>query len=261
METAEHVRWQVSNGVATATIDRPNKRNALALQTIDELRRAAARADADADVRVLVLTGAGERAFASGADLGELPGAMQTPQAAAEYDRRVGSLYTALADLRIPVVARIQAHAIGGGCLLALACDIRIARACVTIGLPVSRIGLMLSPLEHRLLTAQVGASRAKLLLFTGRRLDAAAAERWGLVDVVCDDDGFDAGVDAVAGEIASAAPIAVRAAKRLVNAMRHDGDADAVAAACYREVYGSEDLREGLQALAEKRRPAFRAR
>jgi enoyl-CoA hydratase/carnithine racemase len=261
MERAEHIHCAVSDGVATVTIDRPQKRNALALQTIDELRDAVARIDADPASRVLVLTGAGDRAFASGADLEELPGTMDTPQAAADYDRRVEALYLALAGASVPVVARIQAHAIGGGCLLALACDIRIAHGRAKIALPVSRIGLMLSPVEHRLLTRQIGASRAKLLLFTGRRLTAMQAERWNLVDLVADEDGFDEAVDSLVAEIASGAPIAARAAKRLVNTSCGDGDPDRVAAACYRDIYASEDLREGLRALAEKRPPAFRAR
>lgn len=261
MAEPQHVRWHAADGVATVSIDRPEKRNALALQTVDELRQAVARAVADQAVRVLVITGSGDRAFASGADLGELPRAMESVESAAEYDRRVEALYMALAAAPLPVVARIQAHAIGGGLLLALACDIRIARASAKFALPASRIGLMLSPAEHRLLCDQVGPSRAKLLLFTGRRLAAAEAERWGLVDLVADDSAFEDQVAALAGEIAGGAPLAVRAAKRLVNASLRAGDPDAVARSCYRDIYGSQDLREGLRAVAEKRRPTFRGR
>ena len=156
--------------MATVTIDRPSTRNALALRTIDELRAAVARAEDNPAIRVLVLTGAGDRVFASGADLDEIPDAMDTPEKAAAYDERVAGLYRALLETPVPVVARIQGHAIGGGLLLALACDLRICRAGVKVGLPVSRIGLMLSPLEHKLVVDQIGPSRAKWLLLTGRK-------------------------------------------------------------------------------------------
>ncbi|MCZ6524311.1 MAG: enoyl-CoA hydratase-related protein, partial [Alphaproteobacteria bacterium] len=261
MTGSKQIGYARSGAVATVTIDRPEKRNALALRTVEELGSAIARADGDAEVRVVVLTGAGEGAFASGADLDELPRALESPAAAADYDARVGALYDALQGSRLPIVARIQGHAIGGGCLLALACDLRVAREAVAIAFPVSRIGLMLSPREHRLLVDQVGPSRAKLLLFTGRRLTAREAAEWNLVDVVAAEDAFDVVVDGLVEEIAAGAPLALKASKRLVDAARSGYEAAETAAACYREVYGSEDLREGLAAVAERRTPVFRGR
>lgn len=256
----QHIRCDLSGSTATVTIDRPERRNALALRTIGELREAVSRAIGEPGIRVLVLTGAGERAFASGADLDELANAMDSPENAAEYDRQVGALYHDLLNAPLPVVARLQGHAIGGGCLLALACDIRIARQSVTLGLPASRIGLMLSPLEHQLLVRQVGLSRAKLLLFTGRRLTAWQAESWGLVDLVVDDGAFDQAVDSLIEEIVSGAPIAIRAAKKLLHAVSDGGDPEG-ARACYHAIYGSEDLKEGLRAVKQKRPPVFRER
>ena len=99
-------------------------------------------------------------------------------------------------------------------CSWALACDLRICRAGVKVGLPVSRIGLMLSPLEHKMLVDQIGPSRAKWLLLTGRRLQAMEAAAWRLIDTVADDDAFDAAVDALTADIASGAPLALAAAK-----------------------------------------------
>ena len=246
--------------MATVTIDRPSTRNALALQTIDELRAAVARAEDSPAIRVLVLTGAGDRAFASGADLDEIPDAMDTPEKAAAYDEKVAGLYRALLGSPVPVVARLQGHAIGGGLLLALACDLRICRAGVQVGLPVSRIGLMLSPLEHKLLVDQIGPSRAKWLLLTGRRLEAAEAATWGLVDMVADDEAFDAVADELTADIASGAPLALAAAKRLTIAAA-DGTTDEVSGDCYRDIYTSADLKEGLAALAERRKPVFQGR
>ena len=258
MNAPEHIDYTVKGPVATITLDRPEKRNAIALQTADELCAALARAENDPGVRAVVLTGAGDRAFASGADLDELREAMASAAGAAAYDARVAALYRALRESPLPVVARIQGHAIGGGCLLALACDLRVAAADVTLGLPVSRIGLMLSPVEHERLVGQVGPSRAKMLLFTGRRLAAREAAAWGLVDLVAEDGGLDEAVDGLVAEITAGAPIAVGAAKRLVDAALGGGD-DATVDECYRAVYGSADLKEGLAAAQERRKPVFR--
>ena len=256
-----HVVIEAVDQVARITINRPEKRNAIALATVAELEAAIAEANANAQIRVIVLTGAGDRAFASGADLDELAGAMATPQQAAGYDAAVARLYDACEKSPVPVIARIQAHAIGGGCLLALACDVRVASETASFGVPAARIGLMLSAREHALLVNQIGASRAKLLLYSGRRLSAREAADWGLVDLAVPPDALDAQVDALAGEIASNAPRAVRAAKRLVQAVgREDALAEA-ASAGYGAIYGSEDLREGLAAFKARRKPVFKGR
>ena len=257
MSAPEHIRIQRSGAAVTITVDRPAKRNALALQTVEELRAAVEEAGADTSVRALVLTGAGDRAFASGADISEIPQAMDTPENAWAYDRTVGGLYETLMQAPVPVVARMQASAVGGGLLLALACDIRICVASAQIAIPASRIGLMLSPVEHRLLVRQVPPSRAKLLMFSGRRLDARTALEWGLVDMVAEGDELDARVDALIAAIADGAPLANKAAKRLIDSST---DAD-LAQECYREIYSSADLKEGISALADKRKPEFQGR
>ncbi len=257
MSTPEHIRVERSRAVTTITIDRPEKRNALALQTVDELRAAIDAAGHDSAVRAIVLTGSGDRAFASGADLAEIPDAMDTPENAWAYDSTVGALYDAVMQSPVPVIARMQASAIGGGLMLALACDVRVCAASARIGIPVSRFGLMLSPLEHRLLVRVTGRSRAKLLMFTGRRLDARTALEWGLVDIVAYDGELDALADALTAEIAAGAPLANKAAKLLIDS---EGEAE-LAQNCYREIYSSEDLKEGLEAMAEKRLPEFKGR
>ena len=253
----QHVQIHISGQVGRVTINRPEKRNAIALATIEDLQVAIAEANANAAVRVIVLTGAGEQAFAAGADLDELA-AVTTPQQAVAYDAMVAQLYDALERSRKPVIARVQAPAIGGGCLLALACDVRIASENASFGVPAARIGLMLSAPEHALLVNQVGRSRAKLLLLSGRRLTATEAERWGLVDQVVPVALLDATVDALVQEIAANAPRAVAAAKRLVQAVGRDAASAAAAATSYAEIYGSEDLREGLAAVKARRKPVF---
>jgi enoyl-CoA hydratase len=255
------VAFAKSAAVTRLVIDRPAKRNAISLATAAELADAVARAGADPETRAIVLTGAGDRAFASGADLDELPEAMATPEQAARYDARIADLYDALQGSRLPVIARIQAPAIGGGCLLAAACDVRVASESATFALPAARIGLMLSAREHALLADCVGASRARLLLFSGRRLTAREAAEWGLVDLVAPPGELDARVDELAQEIAACAPLAVTAAKRMMCEAVRGGQAGAVAEACYRAVYGSDDLREGLAAARARRKPVFKGR
>jgi enoyl-CoA hydratase/carnithine racemase len=255
------VRIAQAGPIARLVIDRPEKRNAISLATAAALAAAVARVEGDPETRAIVLTGAGDRAFASGADLEELPAAIDTPEKAAAYDAQVARLYDALQGSRLPVIARIQGAAIGGGCLLALACDVRVAAETATLALPAARVGLMLSAREHALLLESLAPSRAKLLLFSGRRLSAHEGLEWGLVDLVVPAERLDERVDELAQEIAACAPRAVTAAKRMVRAAVRDGEADPVAEHCYRAVYGSEDLREGLAAAKARRKPVFKGR
>lgn len=261
MTGGSQVAAATTGSIARITIMRPEKRNALSLQTIHALCTAFDEAAHDPAVRTIVLTGAGDRAFAAGADLAEIPGAMDTPANAQAYDRQVSALYRRIIDCPIPSIARLQGSAFGGGCLLALACDFRVAAPGIKISLPVSRIGLMLSELEHWLVLRQLTPARAKLLLCTGRRLTADQALAWGLVDIVAAEGTLDDAVDTLAHDIAAGAPLAVTAAKQLTDAVYSGTDLARRFAAAYDEIYTSEDLREGLAAMAEKRPPRFRGR
>lgn len=250
--------------VARITIDRPEKRNALSLATIAALIEALRALEGKADLRAIVLAGSGDRAFASGADLDEIAGLAGHPELALEYDRKVEALYDALATVRVPVIARIQAAAIGGGCLLALACDLRVASAGATFGVPAGRIGLMLSPREHALLAGAVGPSRAKLLLYSGRRLSASEAQQWGLIDLLTGDDSqrsLDDAVDQLVADIAGCAPRTISVSKRMIQASGSADPDGRVVREAYAQVYGSDDLREGLAAFAARRAPVFRGR
>ncbi|NYT24937.1 enoyl-CoA hydratase/isomerase family protein [Alcaligenaceae bacterium] len=256
--TARHVRHTVTQGVARIVIDRPEKRNALGLQTIAELTNTFRQLDNDPAVRVIVLTGSGNRAFASGADLDELPSAFDSPESARSYDAQVASVYEAIADCAKPTIARMAGHAIGGGCLLALACDIRIAVKDIKVGFPVALIGLMLSPHEYELILRQTTVSTAKQLMFTGKRIPASEARALGLLDVVVPADIFDAAVNNMAMQIAGGAPLAIAATKSILNAMERNAGVEEAIARAYRSVYTSSDLREGLTAIRAKRKPDF---
>lgn len=254
------IRHETRAGVARLTIDRAPVRNALSLETARELAACLVRINDDPDVRAAVITGAGDRAFASGADLTEMQTHMGTPEAARRYDAVFEEAYAALESCRVPTIARIQGPAIGGGCLLALACDLRIAAARVSLAVPAVRVGVGLMPSEVRRLVRSVGPGRAKWLLFTGARLTAAEAQAWGLVERVVGDDELDAAVDRVVEDIARGAPLAIGAAKRLVGAVSRGVPVDeGLVREVYEAVYGSADFQEGVRAFLEKRQPVFR--
>ncbi len=253
-----HVTFEKSGGIARIYIDRPNKRNALGLQTIEELLSALATAEHDSSIRVVILSGTGTKAFASGADLDELPTAFASPSNARAYDEKITRLYLAIANSKLPVMARIAGHAIGGGCLLALASDFRIAAAEIKVGFPVALIGLMLSPYEHELILDHMTSSSAKALIFTGRRILAPEAKSLGLIDIVVPREDLDTVVDEVAQQIAAGAPLAISAAKSVLNAIRRQSDVDETISRAYETIYSSSDLVEGLAAIHAKRPPIF---
>lgn len=257
---SKHVRFETGSGVARITIDRAAVRNAISIETAAELKAAMERVNDDRTVRVAVITGAGDRVFAAGADLREILDLMATPASARDYDRLLEGAYLAIETCRVPTIARVQGHAIGGGCFLALACDLRIAAVRVSLGVPVARVGVALTPSEVRRLVAAVGPARARWLLFTGTRLTATAAQAWGLVDRVVDDAELDAAVDAVTADIVSGAPVAITVVKRLVQAVAAAPEVPAqVVDEAYESVYTSADFHEGVNAFLEKRTPVFR--
>lgn len=254
------IRRETRDGVVRLTIDRAAVRNALSLETARELTSCLGQVSDEPGVRAVVVTGAGDRAFASGADLNEMQALMATPEAACRYDAVFEAMYAALESCRVPTIARIQAHAIGGGCLLALACDLRIAASRVAFAVPAVRVSVGLAPSEVRRLVRSLGPWRAKWLLFTGARLSATEALAWGLVDQVVADDELDAAVDRVVDDIKRGAPLAIRAAKQLVTAATAALPVDEqLAREVYEAVYGSADFHEGIRAFLEKRPPVFR--
>ncbi|TAL89628.1 MAG: enoyl-CoA hydratase/isomerase family protein [Candidimonas sp.] len=255
---SSHVTLEKSSGIAHIYINRPNKRNALGQQTIEELVSALAAAEHDNSTRVVILSGTGTNAFASGADLDELPTAFASPANARAYDEKITRLYHAMAKSRLPVIARMAGHAIGGGCLLALASDFRIAAAEIKVGFPIALIGLMLSPYEHELILDHATPSSAKMLMFTGRRILAPEAKSLGLIDIVVPKDELDTVVNEFAQQIVAGAPLAISAAKSILNAIHRQSDVEQTISRAYETIYSSSDLVEGLAAIHAKRFPVF---
>jgi 2-(1,2-epoxy-1,2-dihydrophenyl)acetyl-CoA isomerase len=256
------VLLRVGDGVARVVLNRPDRLNAFAGDMRDALHDAIDRAASDPAVRVLVITGAG-RGFCTGADV-EVMGDLLARGDEATFERMVAAgmrVVRRLRDVEQPVVAAVNGAAAGAGAALALACDFRVASSSASIGLTFNRIGLHPDWGATRTLARLVGPGRAAELVLSGRMVDAAEAERIGLFERVVPAEAFEAGVDALAGELAAKPPLALRLAKRTL-AEAAELDLDAVLALegerqlrCFR----SSDAREGIAAFRERRPPMFR--
>jgi enoyl-CoA hydratase len=261
--SSPHVRVELPargrDGVALITIDRPEALNALTFAIVGAIADALEALDADPACRAVVLTGAGERAFAAGADIKEL--AEQTATGLSRDDPFVP--WDRIRAVGIPIVAAVRGFALGGGCELAMTCDLLIAGDDARFGQPEIKLGVMPGAGGTQRLTRAVGKARAMELILTGRSMDAAEAQAAGLVTrVVPAAETLDAALD-VAATIAGMSPVAVAAAKRSV--LRADELALAAGLDFERRefylLFASEDQREGMAAFTEKRAPAWKGR
>jgi enoyl-CoA hydratase/carnithine racemase len=237
--------------------------NLVTRELLDELLAALATlAAADpGDVRVVVVTGSGERSFSAGSHVGEFE-QQRGPDGRArhELEQRVSS---ALANLPMPTIAAIEGNALGGGLELALCCDIRIASERAKLGMPEVRLAVTPGTGGTQRLPRIVGPARAKELILTGRILDAAEAERIGLVNRVVPAGEARAAADALAAEIAERGPLAVREAKRLIDSAWDTPIEAGLAAELEASVriFATDDMREGAEAFLAKRDPTYRGR
>ncbi|RKN17129.1 enoyl-CoA hydratase/isomerase family protein [Micromonospora musae] len=239
---------EVAGPVATLVIHNPARRNAMTPEMWRQLPPILDRLEADPAVRALVLTGTGDT-FCAGADLGdldELVAAGDASIAVAAEER--------LAEFAKPTVAAVRGACVGGGCQLAVACDLRIATVDARFGVPPARLGLVYPAPTTRRLTRLVGPSAAKFLLFTAELIDAERALRVGLVDEVLPEAGLDARVAELTGAIAERSPISVAAAKEIVD----DRAGPARIAWWHRKAVESGEAREGIAAVRERRTPRF---
>ncbi|HEX5709582.1 MAG TPA: enoyl-CoA hydratase/isomerase family protein [Pyrinomonadaceae bacterium] len=243
--------------VAIITINRPEKRNALNIKTREEGAAAFEELRADDSVHVVVVTGAGDKAFVAGADIGEFAGRTAVTQRDVMTGR---SLFTAVDTFPKPVIAMVNGYCLGGGCELALACDLRIASDKASFGQPEINLGIIPGGGGTQRLTHLVGEGKAMELILTGDIIDAQTAYNIGLVNAVVPADQLEAKTMEMANRIAERSPIALRMAKEAVKTasrstldegLRREIDLFALC-------FSSEDKDEGVRAFLEKRKPNF---
>ncbi len=219
-------------GIVTITLNRPERRNAVRLTGWEALAAAVRAAGADETTRVIIVRGAGDAAFCAGADIGEFPTVRADRAGAARYHEAVAGAFAILGAVPQPTIAMIHGHCIGGGCELAVACDIRIADEDARFAIPAARLGVVLGVTELRALRDLIGTAAAKDLLLTGRTLSAAEALRVGLVGDVVPRAELAGATAALAERIAGYSPVALAAIKDLLGRLgRGESAADLAAA------------------------------
>jgi len=250
------VRTDVSESIATLIIDRPEVRNALDLDTVAAVREALGRLETDASVGVVIITGAGESAFVSGADINDIRERGRDEGLAAINS----SLFAEIERFPRPTIAAVNGYALGGGCELALACDIRIASDTAKFGQPELGLGIIPGAGATQRLPRLVGMGRAKHMILTGEVIDAKQALEIGLVSAIAPAGQLQLRARELAKKILRQGPLAARLAKIALNASaRVDMDSGLLIETLAQALcYSSEDKLEGTSAFLEKRKPKF---
>ncbi len=260
MATYETILFEIRDAVAVLTINRPDKLNALnstvhreGVAALDELK-------ADDGVRVVVITGAGEKSFIAGADISEFAGETPVSQRSVFQNK---TLFNSIDNFPKPVIAMINGFCLGGGCEIALACDIRIAGQNAKLGQPEINLGIIPGGGGTQRLTRLIGEGKSMEFIMTGDMIDAETACELGLVNYVYPPDTLEAETLKMANKIASKSPIALQMAKEAVKTasktnldegLRREIDLFAIS-------FSSEDKEEGVAAFLEKRKPEFKGR
>ena len=248
-------------GIATLTLNRPEVMNSFNFSLLHALRDQIESFRFRRDLRVIIITGSGERAFCSGADLKER--ATLGPDQVREYIYTIRNLFTSIEELNKPVIAAVNGIALGGGTELSLASDIRIASSNASMGLTETRLAIIPGAGGTQRLPRLVGKGKAKELIFTGQRIDAQEALKIGLVNKICDPQDLPAECQKMAAMICETGPVAIEQAKYAINygleTDMHTGLA--IESNAYWVCIPTEDRLEGLTAFKEKRKPVYKGK
>ena len=255
----EELLFRVEDNIAFVSFNRPAARNALTYEMYEALADACARVDADASIKTMILTGAGDKAFAAGTDIAEFH-SIATPQDVVDYEERIERVLQALEHCRVPTIAAIAGACTGGGAMIAACCDLRIATAESVFGFPIARtLGNCLSLANHARLVALIGAARVKELVFRARLVGTQEARAIGLLAEIVDDPAdLMQRARTFAAEVGAHAPLTLRATKEALLRLRRAAlpeDPHDLVIMCYL----SSDFREGMAAFLEKRKPSWR--
>ncbi len=250
-----HILLEKKDHVAIATVNRPKALNALNSEVLNDLNTLLDEIAADPEIRVLVLTGSGEKAFVAGADIGEM--STLTKAEGEVFGKKGNDVFRKLETLPIPAIAAVNGYALGGGCELAMACDIRLCSDTAVFGQPETGLGITPGFGGTQRLARLVGSGMAKQLIYSARNIKADEALRIGLCNAVYPAEELMPAAEKLAETIAKNAPIAVRACKKAINEgleMPMD-EAVALEEKLFGSCFETADQKEGMQAFLEKRR------
>lgn len=250
-----HIRLEKKGNVAIATIDRPKALNALNSEVLNDLNTLVDEVNADEEIRVLILTGSGEKSFVAGADIGEMSNLTKAEGEA--FGKKGNDVFRRIETLPIPVIAAVNGYALGGGCELAMSCDIRICADTAVFGQPETGLGITPGFGGTQRLARLIGPGMAKQLIYSARNIKADEALRIGLVNAVYPLEELMPAAEKLAETIAKNAPIAVRACKKAINEglEKPMDEAIVIEEKLFGGCFETADQREGMGAFLEKRR------
>ncbi len=257
-----HTVFETDGAIATLTFNRPEARNAMTWEMYDALVGACERVDGDAAIRVLILRGAGGKAFVAGTDIAQFQN-FKNREDGLKYEERLDRVLDRLERVTKPTIAQVEGVAAGGGCAIALTCDLRVATPDATFGIPIARtLGNCLSGASYSRLLDVMSPGAVKDMIFTGRLIGAADAQALGIVNRLAAAGDIDQVVRTLAAEVAANAPLTLRATKEMIRRvlakrrLAAGEDADMV-----EMCYTSADFREGVTSFLAKRKPTWSGR